>query len=242
MSIRVIIADDDENVRHILRLYLRQIKGVELIAEAADGKELLNFIFKMKPDVVLTDIKMPNMSGLDVAKIIREADETLSLIFITSYNEYMSEAFNVYATDYIQKPIQKKRLFKTLEYIKNMKSKVQLIDFSTTSGQILINSNDILFIESVKRQRIIHTFTQKYCTYESLNSIEDRLNKEYFIRTHRSFIVNIKKVEEVVLYCRSSRKILFRNYEECALLSKRYEQDFRNKIMITATYNLKLTI
>ncbi|WP_069650565.1 LytR/AlgR family response regulator transcription factor [Caloranaerobacter ferrireducens] len=240
MPIKIVIADDDENVRYILKSYLKQIKGIELIAEAATGKELLNFIYKMKPDVVMTDIRMPDMSGLDVAKIIREIDEALSLVFITSYDEYMSEAFDVYATDYIQKPIQKERLVKTLEYIKNMKLKVQLVDFNTVNGQILINSDNILFIESVKRQRIIHTFDQKYYTFESLNSIENRLNKEYFVRTHRSFIVNIKKIKKVAPYCRSSKKILFKNYKECALLSKKCEQSFRNKIMITEIFILPI--
>ncbi|MDI6704774.1 MAG: LytTR family DNA-binding domain-containing protein [Bacillota bacterium] len=101
----------------------------------------------------------------------------------------------------------------------------QLIELSTTEGRILINPEEILFIESIQRKRVIHTYQEKYVSYKSLEYMESMLNQGYFARTHRSFIVNLKKIEKIVPYCRTSNKIVFYNYDEYAYISKKYGHD-----------------
>ncbi|MEW6624748.1 MAG: LytTR family DNA-binding domain-containing protein [Bacillota bacterium] len=101
----------------------------------------------------------------------------------------------------------------------------QLIELNTTEGRILINTEEILFIESIQRKRVIHTYRKKYVSYKSLEYMESILSHGYFVKTHRSFIVNLKKVQKVIPFCRTSNKIIFYNYDEYAYLSKKYENN-----------------
>src|SRR5688572_28801703 len=109
MTIRTIIVDDEELARRGLAIRLQQIPDIELLARCSDGPEALTAIEDFGPDLIFLDIEMPGMSGFDVVRRM-QADEMGLVIFVTAYDQYAVDAFEVHAVDYVVKPIEDRRL------------------------------------------------------------------------------------------------------------------------------------
>ena len=108
--IRILIADDDPGMRTVMRLLVERSEGYLLSGEAADGDELLRLYDQTHPQVILMDVEMPGMSGIDCARVIQDRDPRTVLVFATAHEEYMRSAFEVYAFDYLVKPYQTSQL------------------------------------------------------------------------------------------------------------------------------------
>ncbi len=108
-NLKAIIVDDESLARKGLKLRLEEIEGVEVIGEAGNGREALNSVAELQPDLVFLDIQMPGMSGFDVISKMQQDDMPL-IIFVTAYDQYAIEAFDVHAVDYLLKPIEADRL------------------------------------------------------------------------------------------------------------------------------------
>ena len=113
-KLRVVIADDERPAREFLKTVLRDFEDVEIIGEAENGAEVIELIKQTKPDLALLDLQMPEISGLEVIKMLRKS-ETPLVAFVTAYDEYAVQAFEVNAVDYLLKPIEKNRLGETLQ-------------------------------------------------------------------------------------------------------------------------------
>ena len=113
-KLRVVIADDERPARMFLKNILREIDGVELVGEAETGTEAIEIIKQTKPDLALLDLQMPEATGLDVVRLLRKTQMPL-VAFITAYDEYAIQAFEVNAVDYLLKPIEKARLSETIQ-------------------------------------------------------------------------------------------------------------------------------
>ena len=96
-TIPVVIADDDEGMRTVMRKMIERVEGVKLLGEAKDGKELLALVEEKKPQLVFLDVEMPQMSGVEAARIIQDTDPSVILVFATAHDRYMADAFEVYA-------------------------------------------------------------------------------------------------------------------------------------------------
>ena len=114
-SIKVIIADDEEGMRLIERKMLTKVEGYELVGEATNGDELLALVEQHHPQVVFLDVEMPGKTGVECAKVIQDTDPSIILIFATAHDQYMGDAFEVYAFDYLLKPFKVDRVLRTLE-------------------------------------------------------------------------------------------------------------------------------
>ena len=108
--LRIIIVDDEEKMRYILKKALLKVPGITIVGEAQNGTEAIQLVEEVRPDGVFMDVEMPEMNGIDAAKLIADIDPKCMIVFITAYQEYMPEAFALYAFDYIVKPFQLKRL------------------------------------------------------------------------------------------------------------------------------------
>lgn len=228
-KLRVILADDDISSRLLLTHFIQLIPDYVIVGEAANGEDLIKLIMQEKPDIALVDIDMPNISGMEAVKACKDIQPFLQVIFTTCYDEYAVEAFNLAATDYVVKPIERARLFVALDKAKQTiqltKKQEESIRESTNKLQIKSNQSilylsieDILFIEREGRKTILQTINKRYETTESLQELEGKLPTSFF-RTHRSYIVNLKKIEriessgETYLAC-------FSNKEKAAHISK----------------------
>ena len=103
-KIKVIIADDNEDMRRIERKMISKVDGFELIGEAQDGLELIELVEKLHPQVIFLDVEMPGKTGVEAARVIQDMDPGIIMIFATAHDQYMGDAFEVYAFDYLIKP------------------------------------------------------------------------------------------------------------------------------------------
>ena len=117
--IRIMIADDDPGMRLIMRKLVEKAEGYELVGEAVNGKQLIEMYDEIHPEVILLDVEMPEMTGIECARAIQDRDPRTIMIFATAHEEYMASAFEVYAFDYLVKPFRVERAMKTLDRIRD---------------------------------------------------------------------------------------------------------------------------
>ena len=119
-DLRVLIADDDSGMRMILRRLIEKANGFTLAGEASDGKQAIELAETLRPDVVFLDVEMPEMTGVECARVIQDMNPAILLIFATAHEGYMGDAFEVYAFDYLVKPFKVERVMQTLERARNL--------------------------------------------------------------------------------------------------------------------------
>ena len=134
--LKCLIVDDERPAREEILYILKEIGKVEVVGEASHGVEALELIEKLKPDVVFLDIQMPQMSGIEVAKRIVDQGYDLMIIFVTAYDQFAIEAFEVNAIDYLLKPISEDRLKKTIQKIISHKSEREDLSYDKLSRLI----------------------------------------------------------------------------------------------------------
>ena len=134
--LKCLIVDDEQPAREEILYILKEIGSVEVIGEASHGMEALELIEKLKPDVVFLDIQMPQMSGIEMARILLDKSYDLMLIFVTAYDQFALEAFEVNAIDYLLKPICEDRLKRTIQKIISMKEDREGLSYDKLSRLI----------------------------------------------------------------------------------------------------------
>nr|WP_263398672.1 response regulator transcription factor [Thermoanaerobacterium thermosaccharolyticum] len=181
--IRAIIAEDEDSLRREISRKVMGISDVKVEYITNEGKDLLNAILKVKPELAILDIKLPEMTGLEVVKNIRDLLPNTEIIFITSYEEYIKDAVRLYAADYIIKPINYERLFNTIERIKRkFNDSSNIIEVRCGDDIKLINANDIYFIEANRKKTFFYTTYEDFLSNTSLSDVYKLLNKKFFSR------------------------------------------------------------
>lgn len=230
-KIKVVLADDNEPSREIMSRFLSFFPEFINVGEAKDGEELIELVMKTKPDLVLVDINMPKLNGIDAIKKLIAILGDIKFIFVTAYDEFAVEAFRLYAVDYVVKPVEMNRLLLALERAKKLlrmkdskktnTRKALTIRFNGSIFNIFLD--DILFIEKIERKTIIHTEKQKYESYETLENLQSDLSEKFF-QSHRSYIVNIESIYRISP-SGNTYLIYFKNYEQPAYLARqKYSQ------------------
>ena len=200
--INCIIVDDEPVALDILENHLSKIDDVSILARCTSATDAFNIISRENVQLIFLDINMPEISGISFAKSI---NKNIQIIFTTAYREYALEGFNLHAVDYLLKPISFERLLDAINnYRKNHAEKETIIIPEKESEFIFIkidrqmvkiDFNELLFIESYSDYLKIHLLTDTKITRETITAIEEKLPKSKFIRTHRSFIISIDKIE-----------------------------------------------
>ena len=236
MPLRIMIVDDNPGARAILRRCARELEEVEVVGEAASGQEALSKAREARPDVMFLDIDMPDTDGLSVARRLVEEQPDLYLVFVTAYPEYALEAFEVYAYDYIVKPIDEERVKRTLRRLQQQHQSAasdlalgELVAALHRPNRLLVrNGRELVFIDPDRviflaregRKTVIYTRDGRYETTETLAEIEQRLDPHTFFRSHKSYIVNLNLVERLVPWANGSYLIKFRDSRHDAVLSR----------------------
>ena len=198
-NIVVAIVDDDEVIIQTLRTYLTQIEGEEGITFAtcffSDGAD---FIKDYQPmyDIILMDVEMPKLNGLEAAQIIREKDIDTVLIFVTNMAQYALRGYEVDAIDYIIKPVSYYEFYikikKAMRFISKIKSKTITID--TVDGFVKVFSSDIYYIEVQKHYLTYHTKKGSFVSRGIFKEIEESLEPFHFARIHKSYLINMTHI------------------------------------------------
>lgn len=244
-EIRVVIADDEEGMRMILRKMIDRAEGFKLCAEATNGPELLELVEMHKPQVCFLDVEMPGMTGLECAKAIQDTDPHTILVFATAHDDYMAQAFEVYAFDYMVKPFKLERVMKTLERIRTVtlerraqQSQTAIrpqVQRQTSAGRLMlhhkegvnfINQADILLVQRENRSTVLYaTQGRRFETSEALGDVEERLDKQIFFRCHKSYIINLNAIDSITPYGRWTYVVHLTGTSQDALIThEKYEE------------------
>jgi two-component system LytT family response regulator len=198
-----IIVEDNKMQRIALKLLVSQLDSLTLIAECENPIQAINVLEKEEVDLILLDIEMPKMTGLEFLKSRKKRP---LIILITAKKDYALEAFEYNVVDYLLKPIKEDRFIKAVDRAKELFENSQgAADFSNKEFVFVrhkgvltkIEMEDIIYIQALGDYVTIHTATSKYTVHLSLLSLEEKLPENKFFRIHRSYIVALNKVDSV---------------------------------------------
>lgn len=199
---KCIIVDDNTMARMALKQLVSQVPSLELVAECENAEDALTSLNTTQIELVLLDIEMPGMSGLDLLKKLGNAKPLI--IFTTAKKDYAVEAFELNVVDYLIKPIAlprfKQAIEKASETIESDKQELKVEEqgfvFVKDNGVLKrISIDDILFLEAMGDYVKVHTLQKFHVVHATLKSIEEKLPAAKFIRVHRSYIVAINKID-----------------------------------------------
>ncbi len=237
--IKVCIIEDEPEIRKLLCKIIQRQEAFQVVAESGDFASAISDFTKYRPDVAFVDIDLQGESGLECAKVLTELNPKLKVIFATAHSEYMANAFEIYAFDYIVKPFDVERVVQTLSRIQGQlcpgpEQDAVIPGNDSYSDKLLIkgkeqidfvNIEDIILIERSRNVTRIVTKEEALCTSVSLASLEEKLNPARFMRCHKSYIVNLDKISKIEPYGRWTYVVKFKGCKETALLtSARYEE------------------
>jgi len=222
MKLKALIVDDEYPARQELRYLLGNFDNVEIVGEATNAHEALALIKALDYQVLFLDVSMPGMTGLELGAAIQELPKQPHVIFVTAYDEYAVQAFEVNAVDYLLKPVEPGRLKKALDKVikayqeapadngeaeKNdtgrqkpdpAQIKIDRIPAEKQGKTVLVAESDIFYAFTEQDYIYIKTYNDKLLTRFTLKELEARLNPQVFFRTHRCYLVNLHKVREIV--------------------------------------------
>lgn len=206
-----------------LKGIISSIEEAEIIFATSSAEEAYEQIKKESINLLIADIEMPNLSGYELADIIHSHALNISVIFVTGNSGYAVHAFELNVHDYIMKPYSKDRL---LQSVQRLIHKTKSTDISgrlyvkQKSNIHIVQKKDIIFIERSGRSTTLYTKTGPIIIYQTLNELEGELRERDFIRSHRSFIINIHYVLNFSLYAKNSYIVTFDGINEKAMITK----------------------
>lgn len=216
MTLRALIVDDEFPARAELRFRLSKHKDVEVVGEAATAREALQLINALDYDVLFLDVQMPGLSGVDLARLLRERERAPRVVFVTAYDAYALDAFEARAVDYLLKPFDDNRLAETVQRLMEETQPprppreearpagsggaIAWVPTEKEGRTIPVPVEDIFFVSAQGDHVYVHTVNEKARTRFTLQTLNDRLPAERFFRCHRSYIVNIYQIKEIAPY------------------------------------------
>jgi DNA-binding LytR/AlgR family response regulator len=239
LVIKALIVDDEYPSRKELRFHLEKYKEVEVVGEASNATEAYQLIEALDYHVIFLDIKMPNMTGLELAEKLQQREGKPQVVFVTAFNEYALAAFDVAATDYVLKPIEEDRLSKTIERVKeslsggnNLKSNkvdyLQRIPGQKCELTIPINVKQVCYIFTELNNVIVKTDQEQFLTKYTIKELETRLPPHLFTKVHRCYLVNINKIKWVAPYFNGTYTLVMDDRQKSQLqVSRTYVKNLK---------------
>ena len=225
-ALKVIVVDDEQLARDELCYQLEHVGDLEVVAQAGNGVEAVAAIDRLEPDLVFLDVQMPGLSGFEVARrLLEREEEAPALIFVTAFDQHAIEAFEVNAVDYLLKPVEAGRLEQAvqrarrrlaserpsqpvavndqLEKIVKMMADRQVrreqVAIKVGEKFMLVQAEEIIFASLADESiNIVTGHVTGTSNYRTLDDLQARLDPEIFWRVHRSHLVNINKIKEIV--------------------------------------------
>lgn len=248
-EIRVVIADDQEGMRLILKKMIAKAEGFTLCAEVDSGDKVPALVEQHRPHVCFLDVEMPGMTGIECAKAIMDLDPHTIIVFATAHEGYMAQAFEMYAFDYMVKPFKLERVMNTLERIRQVmlgrQAVAQQVGREALSamakargaagGRIMLHHKegvnfvsqaDILLVQRENRSTVLYaTGGRRFETSEALGDVEARLDARIFFRCHKSYIINLNAIDSITPYGRWTYVVHLSGTEQDALIThEKYEE------------------
>jgi two-component system LytT family response regulator len=217
---RVLIVDDEDPARAILREMLGQVPGVEVVGESSNGFDAVRAAGELKPNCVFLDIQMPRLDGFEVMELL---DPSIAVVFVTAYDQYAVKAFDVHAVDYVLKPFSEARLSEALARARVRLQSGRRHDPTTISAAVrppgqfasrivvrdgphirVIPVEKLDFAEAQDDLVVLRSEGKKYSKSQTLAALASTLDPSRFFRVHRSYVINLDRLRQVELYAKNS--------------------------------------
>ena len=233
-KLQTIIIEDEELARNLLRSYLKDHPGIEIIGECENGFDGVKAINDKKPDLVFLDIQMPKITGFEMIELL---DYKPQIIFTTAYDQYALKAFELNAVDYLLKPFSKERMLTAiekvihhiqhdennidkLEELSNLRPGEEFIDRVVVKDRHkihIITVDKIRYIESLDDYVMIYTQDGRHMKQKTMKYFETYLDPKNFIRIHRSYIVQVDNIAEIQQYEKESYVVILKDKDKTKL-------------------------
>ncbi|MCF8018809.1 MAG: LytTR family DNA-binding domain-containing protein [Vallitaleaceae bacterium] len=247
--IQVILVDDERPALEELSYLLKSYEDIRILGTYTDPMVALTKLHKTKVDVVFLDISMPEMDGLRLAKEIMKLPHPPLIVFATAFDEHALQAFDIHAIDYILKPLSEVRFDRTIQRIHDQLDNrshqalsIKELISSTLQPRYdklpvwkndriyLISKSDILFCTTNDNETRIVVKNEAYMVLETLSELELQLDEKNFFRCHRSFLINLDAIEEIIPWFNNTYAVKLLNYEEHIPISRRNTKTFKGLI------------
>lgn len=256
MKANTLIVDDEKMARSELIYLLDKNNSFQVKDEAENGKKAISLLKNNDYQLIFLDIKMPGLSGMEIARLLKEFKNPPEIVFTTAYDEYAVEAFKLAAIDYLLKPISEDRFAETLDRVwsrltekengNNTTNKLEdfLETFESNNGNNtlckipveeneryrLLDYSEIYYFSTADNKVKVHTEKESYLTNLNLKELEKRLPSDFF-RIHRSYIVNLNKIKEVIPWFKGKYQIVLADSVEHEIPVSRTKVDKLNKLL-----------
>lgn len=224
-TIKCIIVDDEPLAISLLENYISNIPFLELVFSSENPIEALEYIQNNGADLVFLDIQMPELTGINFMKIL---GDKMKYILTTAYSEYALEGYEHHIVDYLLKPISlerfRKSAIKAQERFSLGKQEQNHFFVKSSGKQHKVNFADILYIESIRDYVNIKTAEEEFIVLDTLKSMEQQLPESFFVRVHKSFIVNLNHIKNI-----GTKKIII-NPEHEIPIGENYKMNFLSRI------------
>jgi two-component system response regulator LytT len=230
MAISALIVDDEQLAREELAFLLKEHPEVEVVGEAGNGIAAIRMIDEYEPDLVFLDVQMPGLDGLSVVrKMLERGGRLPHFIFATAFDQYAVEAFELAAADYVMKPIEKTRLKKSLDRARRLlessddtateqveKLLAQLSDIRSPTKLLVRSGSRMLLVDEAELIyatieegviTVVASGIEGMANYRTIEELQAHLDASLFWRPHRSFLVNINRIKEVIPWFKSSYQL-----------------------------------
>lgn len=223
-TVRALVVDDEAPARALLVEYLGMHAEIEVVGTCSNGFEAVKAVSELSPDVVLLDVQMPKLDGFEVLELLD--DPRPAVIFVTAYDEYALDAFAAHALDYLLKPVTPERLAEALSRIESM-PRVPAPELAASArpphepvDRVLVRDGDRIHIIAVDRLDYCEA-QDDYVVFvaegerrrkqQTLAVVERSLDPQRFVRIHRSYVLNLDRLERIELYAKDSRVVILRD-------------------------------
>ena len=237
---KILIVDDENLARQRMRDLLSDLGESEIVGEAVNGSEAIEKSVTLNPDLLLIDIRMPVMDGLEAAMHLQGMEDPPNIIFTTAYDEHALEAFEVNAIDYLLKPIRKERLVTALQKArpvsaKQLKEVTHAADTKSSRSHISVHMRgritlipvvDIIYFIADNKYVTVRTATEQHLIEESLVSLEEEFS-DRFLRIHRSSLVNTEYLRGMEKNTAGHWRVLMKGIDEKLVVSRRHTPQVR---------------
>lgn len=246
MAIRVMLIEDETGMRLLLKKIIGKHPEFEVVAECEELTEAVIAFNRKKPEVVFLDIGIKGQNGIECAKILTDLNPKVRIIFATAHTEYMSEAFELYAFDYLVKPFDLERVNRTLGRIveqmlpQSCEPEEKIVKSEYRQDKLLVKGKesmsfihipDIILIQRENNSTVIYTEKDAYVTSASMSELEKKLDPEQFMRSHKSYIINLSRIRKIEPYGRWTYVVHFQGRKEDALLTAEKFEEIKKRFI-----------